>query len=136
MWQCPNCKREFQRQNQEHFCGEAINTIDEYIANQPEHVQPLLHQVRDTIGAVLPNAQERISWRMPTFWDKHNIIHFAAFKNHIGLYPGSDAIEHFKDKLTEYKTTKGAIQLPYNKPLPLSLIAEIASWCYMTGNHH
>jgi uncharacterized protein YdhG (YjbR/CyaY superfamily) len=62
-----------------------------------------LNQVRDTISAVLPGAQESISWSMPTYWDKHNIIHFAAFKKHIGLYPGEKAIEHFSDRLTEYK---------------------------------
>lgn len=78
-------------------------TIDTYIADQPEGVQLLLNQVRDTISAVLPGAQESISWSMPTYWDKHNIIHFAAFKKHIGLYPGEKAIEHFSDRLTEYK---------------------------------
>lgn len=59
-----------------------------------------------------------------------------AFKKHIGLYPGAKAIENFSDRLTEYKTSKGAVQLPYSKPLPLSLIAEIAKWCYETENHH
>lgn len=131
-WQCPKCGRTFKTQNQEHTCGEAPKTIDQYIAAQPENIQPLLNQVRDTIRAVLPGARERISWRMPTFWKKHNIIHFAAFKKHIGLYPGSEAIEHFSERLTEYKTSKGAVQLPYDKPLPLKLIAEIAKWCYET----
>lgn len=111
-------------------------TIDAYIAIQPEEIQPLLNQVRDTIRAALPETEERISWRMPTYWQKHNIIHFAAFKNHIGLYPGPAAIEHFAEKLKEYKSSKGAIQLPHSKPLPLQLIAEIAKWCYDTGNHH
>lgn len=136
MWQCLKCGREFKKQNQDHFCGEPPKTIDAYIAAQPESVQPLLNQVRDTLCAVLPEAEERISWRMPTYWRKHNIIHFAAFKNHMGLYPGDKAMEHFADRLTEYKTSKGAVQLPYNKPLPLKLIAEIAKWCYETGNHH
>ncbi|MEL7567718.1 MAG: DUF1801 domain-containing protein, partial [Dehalobacterium sp.] len=94
------------------------------------------NQVRDIIRAVLPDAQERISWSMPTYWNKRNIIHFAAFKKHIGLYPGDKAIENFGDCLKEYKTSKGAVQLPYDKPLPLQLIAEIAKWCYETGNHH
>jgi len=79
---------------------------------------------------------ERISWSMPTYWRRHNIIHFAAFKNHIGLYPGAKAIENFSDRLTEYKTSKGAVQLPYSKPIPFQLIAEIAKWCYETENHH
>lgn len=135
MWQCPKCGRAFNNQNQDHFCGEPPQTIDMYIAEKPEHVQPFLNQVRDTIRAVLPDAQERISWRMPTYWNKYNIIHFAAFKNHIGLYPGEKAIKSFADRLTEYKTSKGAVQFPYSEPLPLPLIAEIAKWCYETGNH-
>lgn len=97
--------------------GEPPKTVDVYIAAQPESVQPFLNQVRDTIRAVLPEAQERISWSMPTYWNKHNIIHFAAFKNHIGLYPGPKAIENFADRLIDYKTSKGAVQLPYSKRL-------------------
>lgn len=136
VWQCPKCGREFKNTNQSHYCGEAINTIDAYIAAQPENVQLLLNQIRSTLRDALPDAQERISWSMPTYWNKHNIIHFAAFKNHIGLYPGDKAVAHFADRLTEYKTSKGTIQFPYNKPLPLELITEIAKWCYETGNHH
>lgn len=136
MWQCPKCGREFKKQNQEHFCSEKPKTIDEYILAQPESIQPLLNQVRNTIRAAIPYAEQRISWSMPTFWKNHNIIHFAAFKNHIGLYPGEEAIVHFADRLTKYKTSKGAAQFPYSKPLPLELIAEIAKWCYETENHH
>ncbi len=136
MWQCPKYGREFQNTNQDHYCGETLNTIDDYIAAQPEEVRSLLNQVRDTIREALPHAEERISWRMPTYWRKRNIIHFAAFKKHIGLYPGDKAVEHFSERLTEYKTSKGAVQFPHNKPLPLQLIAEIAKWCYDTGNHH
>jgi AbrB family looped-hinge helix DNA binding protein len=130
------CGREFRNPNQDHFCGEPPKTIEAYIDAQPEDVQPFLRQVRDAIRAVLPDAQERISWSMPTFWNQHNIIHFAAFKKHIGLYPGPVAIEIFADRLTEHKTSKGAVQLPYSKPLPLELIADIAKWCYETGKHH
>lgn len=130
MWQCPKCGREFKNQNQNHFCVDQLNSIDAYIAAQPEQVQPLLNQVRDAIRTVLPDAEERISWRMPTFWSKHNIIHFAAFRNHIGIYPGDKAMAYFANRLTEYKTSKGALQLPISKPLPLNLIAEIAKWCY------
>lgn len=136
MWQCPKCEREFTNTNQDHYCGESPKTIDSYIAAQPEDIQPLLNQVRGALRAALPNAEERISWRMPTYWYKQNIVHFAAFKRHIGLYPGDKAVVHFKERLSEYKTSKGAVQFPYNKPLPLALIAEIAQWCYGTGNHH
>lgn len=136
MWQCPKCGREFKDANQEHYCGKPQNTIDAYINAQAEEVQLLLNQVRETLRAALPDAEERISWGMPTFWKKRNIIHFAAFKKHLGLYPGSEAIVYFGEKLAGYKTSKGAVQLPYNKPLPLPLIVEIAQWCYITGNHH
>ena len=66
---------------------------------------------------------------MPTYWKKRNLIQFAASKKHIGLYPGPEAVEAFADRLTDWKTSKGAIQFPYEKPLPLELIAEIAKWC-------
>ncbi|HBP38316.1 MAG TPA: hypothetical protein DD640_06170 [Clostridiales bacterium] len=130
VWQCPNCGREFTRRNTKHSCGEPLETIDAYIAAQPEPVQNYLNQVRDTIRAALPDVQECLSWRMPTYWHRQNIIHFAAFKNHLGIYPGSEAIEHFRDRLAPYAFSKGAVQLPYNQPLPLDLITEIAQWCY------
>lgn len=135
MWQCPKCGREFKKENQEHF-REKPKSIDEYILAQAESIQPLLDQVRATIGTAIPEAEERISWSMPTFWKGYNIIHFAAFKNHLGLYPGPIAIEHFAEKLAEHKTSKGAVQFQYSKPIPFELIAEIAKWCYETGNHH
>lgn len=135
MWQCPKCGREFENINQDHFCGAAPKSIDAYIDAQPEDIRPLLNQVRDTLRDALPNAEERISWSMPTYWQKQNIVHFAAFKKHIGLYPGDKAVAHFNERLTEYKTSKGAIQFPYSKEIPLSLIAEIAKWSYDTVNH-
>ena len=135
MWQCPKCNRQFMNKNQNHFCSETVNAIDDYIIGQAEDIQPYLCQIRETLRAALPDAEERISWKMPTYWYKHNIIHFAAHSKHIGLYPGVNAIVYFADKLKGYKTSKGAIQLPYNRPLPLELITEIAKWCYETGNH-
>jgi|GEM_PF-119048 len=136
MWKCPNCGREFDRKDQHHFCDKKPETIDDYIAAQPEAVQPILNEVRSVIRDALPDAQEKISWSMPTYWQKYNVIHFAAFKNHLGIYPGDKGVEHFSDRIKEYKSSKGAIQFPYNKPVPLPLIAEIAKWCYETGNHH
>jgi len=136
MWQCPKCRRIFEIETLDHHCSEDRTPIDAYIAEQPDEIRPCLIQVRNSIRAVLPDAQERISWRMPTFWKGHNIIHFAAHKNHIGLYPGPEAIVHFSEKLTNYKTSKGAVQLPYNNEIPLDLIGEITKWCYETGNHH
>ncbi|MCL2149781.1 MAG: DUF1801 domain-containing protein [Dehalococcoidia bacterium] len=103
-------------------------TIDEYIAEQDAAVRPLLDAVRDTIRAAAPDAVEKIVWRMPTFWQGDNLIHFAAFKHHIGIYPGSEAVGVFADRLASYKTSKGAIQLPPDRPLDHALIADIARW--------
>ena len=129
MWKCPKCGRTFKNTNQDHYCGEPPKMIEEYIKRQPEQVQPFLRQVNTAIQSAIPTAQEKISWSMPTYWKKHNLIQFAAFKKHIGLYPGPEAVEAFAAKLTQYHTSKGAIQLPYDQPLPLELIAEIARWC-------
>jgi uncharacterized protein YdhG (YjbR/CyaY superfamily) len=128
-------KEKTNKMNEINRRNEPPKTIDEYIAVQPESVQPLLYLVRDTIRIAIPDAEERISWQMPTYWSKHNIIHFASFKNHIGIYPGEKAMAHFLPRLGEYKTSKGALQLPYSKPLPLELIAEIAKWSYEMENN-
>ncbi len=136
MWECPEYQQEFKTQNEEHTCCDSPSVIDEYIALQPEGVQSILNRVRDVIRGVLPDAEERISWKMPTFYKTHNIIHFASYKNHLGLYPGVEAIKHFSDHLQGFRTSKGAIQFQYSQPIPYNLIAEIALWCYETGNHH
>ena len=102
--------------------------IDEYIKTQPEEIRPILAKIRATIRAAAPGATEKISWSMPTFWQNQNLIHFAAFKHHIGLYPGSEAISAFADRLSTYKTSKGAIQLPLDKPIDYTLIADITRW--------
>ena len=135
MWTCPKCGRTFKKQNQSHYCGKAPETIDEYIAAQTEEAQQYLNEIRNVISAALPEAEERISWSMPTFWKKHNIIQFAAHKKHIGLYAGTEAVVEFAQQLKDYKTSKGTIQFMYHKPIPLELIGEIAKGCYETGNH-
>ena len=109
--------------------SKSTDPIGEYIAAQDKDVQPRLREVYAVIKDTLPNAQEKISYQMPTFREKRNLIHFASFKNHIGVYPGVEAIETFADRLTGYKTGKGTIHFPRDKPLPLGLIAEIAAWC-------
>ena len=129
MWTCPKCGRIFKRQEQSHYCGKAPETVEEYIAAQPEEIREYLKRIREVLLAALPEAQERISWSMPTFWKGHNLIQFAGFKKHIGLYPGPEAVEAFADRLEAYKTRKGTIQIPYTRPLPLELVAEIARWC-------
>ena len=124
-------------QNQSHYCGKAPKTVDEYILAQDETIRKQLEDVRQVLISRLPDATEKISWSMPTYWKDHNIIHFAAQKKHIGLYPGPEAVEHFSDKLNQagLKYNKGSIQIPYSDELPLQLISEIADWCRETGNH-
>lgn len=128
-WKCPKCDREFGRQHQEHFCVKP-QSIDEYIAAQDEAVQPQLNEIRSALRAALPNATERISWSMPTYWKGRNIIHFAAAKKHLGVYPGDEATAAFADELAGYDVSKGTIRLPYDQPLPIGLIQAIAQWCY------
>ena len=127
MWKCPKCKREFKNTNQDHYCDKA-ETIDQYIAGQNEEVQPILHRIREVIRAAAPDAKERMSWQIPTFWQGENLIHFAAFKKHISIFPGGEAATFLADRLTEYKTAKGTIQFPLDKPIPYDLIGEIARW--------
>ncbi len=128
-WKCPKCGREFSRKDQSHFCGKP-ETIDEYIAAQDEAVQPKLNEIRSILQTALPDAEERISWSMPTYWKGKNIIHFAASKKHLGLYPGGEAATVFSEELSEFNVSKGTIRLPYDKPLPSELIEKIAQWCY------
>lgn len=137
MWKCPKCGRSFRKENQSHYCGKAPTTVDEYILAQDEGIREQLRSVRTVLRGKLPDATEKIAWSMPTYWKDHNIIHFAAQKKHIGLYPGPEAVEVFGRKLEEagLKYSKGSIQIPYSDSLPLDLIGEIADWCVKTGNH-
>jgi uncharacterized protein YdhG (YjbR/CyaY superfamily) len=105
-------------------------TIDEYINRQPAEVQPLLQALRRIIRSVIPKATERISWQMPTFWYGENIVHFASFKKHLGLFPGGEAVKVFSERLVGYKTSKGAIQFPFNRPIDHRLIKDIVRWRY------
>ena len=99
MWTCPKCGKQLARKDQQHFCIKP-ESIDEYISQQAESVQPRLQAIRQTIREAIPDAQEKISWQMPTYWKGRNIIHFAASKKHIGLYPGGEAAEVFADRLS------------------------------------
>ena len=100
MWTCPKCGRTFKKQEQDHYCGKAPETVDEYIAAQPEGAEEYLKKIREAIRAALP-----------------------------------EAVQEFSERLKEYKTSKGTIQLPYSRPVPVELISDIAKWCYETGNH-
>lgn len=107
-----------------------FKSIDQYIENFPPEQQVVLREVRAFIHDIIPEAKEKISYQMPTFeMYGGNVIHFAANKAHLGIYPGASAIIVFADKLKDYKTTKGAIQIPYNKPLPKQLIEAITLYC-------
>jgi uncharacterized protein YdhG (YjbR/CyaY superfamily) len=129
MWTCPKCNREFDYEPPHHFCDSGAQTIGAYITAQAEDIQPRLWEVYHAIKAALPDAKEKISYRMPTFWQGRNIIHFAAFAKWIGLFPGGEATAVFADKLVGFHTTKGGIRLLHKEPLPLELITEIAHWC-------
>ena len=129
MWKCPKCGREFGRQNQDHYCVKP-ETIDAYIAMQDEAVQPRLREVRELLRAALPEAQERLSWSRPTYWKGRNLIHFAASKKHLGLYPGGEATTVFAEELRDFDVSKGTIRIPWERELPAALIKKIAGWCY------
>lgn len=102
-----------------------FTTIDEYIAQFDNQKQALLQEVRRIIAQAAPEATETINYQMPTFRYHGNLIHFALFKNHLGIYPGPEAIEHFADELTAYKTSKGAVQIPLSADLPIQLLKKM-----------
>jgi uncharacterized protein YdhG (YjbR/CyaY superfamily) len=105
-----------------------FKTIDEYISMFPEDVRTILINLRQTIRDAAPEAQETINYQMPTFTLNGNLVHFAAFKNHIGFYPTPTGIEAFKDELSAYKGAKGSVQFPIDQPLPLPLIRRIVEY--------
>lgn len=103
----------------------AAKTIDEYISGFPAEIQEKLTLIRNAIQKAAPEATEKISYKMPTYYLKGNLVHFAAMKNHLGFYPAPSGIIAFADALAHYKCSKGAIQFPYDEPLPLELIQAI-----------
>jgi uncharacterized protein YdhG (YjbR/CyaY superfamily) len=107
---------------------ENYSNIDEYIAGFPETTREILKQLRATIRKSVPEAEEAISYGIPTFKLYGNLVHFAGYKNHIGFYPGATGIETFKDELSEYKLSKGTVQLPIDKPIPFDLISKIVDF--------
>ncbi len=105
-----------------------LKTIDEYIVGFPKEIQTILQQIREIIKQAVPEAKETISYQMPTFVLNGNLVHFAAFKNHIGFYPIPTGIEAFKKELSVYKMGKGSVQFPLNQPMPLDLITRIVKF--------
>lgn len=102
--------------------------IDEYIAGFPPDIQQILQRIRATIRDAAPEAQEKISYAMPPFFLHGNLVHFAAFKKHIGFYPTPSGTEHFQQQIAAYQSAKGSIQFPLDRPIPYDLIAEIVKF--------
>jgi len=105
-----------------------FNSIDEYIATFPVETQKILEELRATIKAAAPDAGEKISYKMPTFAQKGVLVHFAAYKNHIGFYPTPSGIQAFEQELSVYEGAKGSVKFPIDKPLPLELISKIVKF--------
>lgn len=105
-----------------------VTTIDEYIQGFPADVKAILSQLRSTIRQAAPQAVEKISYRIPTFYLNGNLVHFAAFERHIGFYPGPSGIARFKKELAKYKSAKGSVQFPLDEPLPFQLIAAVVTF--------
>lgn len=106
----------------------SFKDIDTYINSFPEDIQHKLQQMRTTIKEAAPQATEKISYQMPTFFLNGNLVHFAAFKNHIGFYPIPSGIEAFKQELSPYKSSKGGVQFPFDQELPLDLVTRIVKF--------
>jgi uncharacterized protein YdhG (YjbR/CyaY superfamily) len=102
--------------------------IDEYTAGFPEEVQAILEKLRATIRASAPDAEETISYQIPTFTLKGNLVHFAAYKKHIGFYPTSTGIEKFKNELSAFEGAKGSVKFPLDKPIPFDLVSKIVKF--------
>jgi len=105
-----------------------VTTIDDYIAGFAKDVQVILEELRATIGKAAPEAEETINYQIPTFTVKGNLVHFAAYKSHIGFYPTPSGIAAFKKELSAYEGAKGSVQFPIDKPLPLRLITKIVKF--------
>ncbi len=105
-----------------------FHDIDSYIAGFPEDIRKLQTELRAVIKQAAPEATEKISYSMPTFYQHGNLVHFAAYRNHVGFYPAASGIEAFKAELSAYKWSKGTIQFPLGKPLPVGLITRIVQF--------
>lgn len=106
----------------------STNEIDNYISNFPPEVRLILEQVRETIKQAAPEAEETISYAMPTFVLHGNLVHFAGYKHHIGFYPAPSGISTFKKEISVYRWAKGSVQFPLDKPIPLDLIGRIVKF--------
>ena len=105
-----------------------IKDIDTYISNFPKDIQEILEKIRALIRETAPDAEETIKYQIPTFTLKGNLVHFAAYKKHIGFYPTPTGIEKFKKELSAYQGAKGSVQFPLDKPIPYDLISKIVTF--------
>jgi uncharacterized protein YdhG (YjbR/CyaY superfamily) len=104
------------------------HNIDEYIRQFPSEIQAILQKIREIVHETAPEATEKISYQMPTFYLNGNLVHFAAFKKHIGFYPTPSGTEQFRNELSVYKGAKGSVQFPLNQPIPYELIRQIVEF--------
>ena len=103
-------------------------TINEYISEFPEEIRFKLEQIRETIQQAAPEAKEAVRYGMPTFVLNGNLVHFAAYKNHIGFYPAPSGIDAYLDELAVYRTGKGTIQFPIDQPIPFNLVKKVVEF--------
>ena len=106
----------------------SYKTIDEYVKTFPPEVRRILETMRQTIHEAAPDAVEAISYQIPAFRLNGTLVYFAAFKDHVGFYPTASGVEEFRKDLSRYKTSKGAVQFPLDKPLPIDLIKRVVRY--------
>ena len=129
MWTCPKCGREFKKNNQGHYCGEAPQTVSEYIESQTLEARSHLNGIRQILQKV-PSVKEYILWSMPYYEKEGKTLSFYACKNHVSFYVGEEIIEKFKEDLNGFVTKKNSVYFPYNKELPVESIERITNWYF------
>ena len=102
--------------------------VDDYIEGYPKEIQQLLKKLRSTVKKAAPKAEERISYGMPGYFSGGMLVYFAAFKRHIGFYPGALAMKTFKKEFSDYKQAVGSVQFPFDEPLPLALVSKVVKF--------
>ena len=127
MWTCPKCRREFKRINQGHYCGKAPESVDEYIALQEEKDRPHIRLLRDIILGSASGIKEKILWSMPTYSLSGCSLSFAACKEYVSLYIGSEILRIYEKELEGFQIKKDALYLSYNREIPASTIKAISS---------
>ena len=129
MWTCPDCGRQFKRKNQNHFCRGAPKTVGEYIDRQPRDIREKLRDIARCFSDVLPQAEVRLSWGMPTWKGRKNIVNLAVHKDSITIYAYEEAVARFSEGLADIPHEGGTIRLPLDRQPPLKLLGEIAAMC-------